>query len=319
FTMAPANAAATAATAVAAAAGGPSAAPGGGGGRLLPLPRPGDWIKLKNVTPRFVRGQLQLSFCDKSHIVARAEKDSTKDRKAYEARMTGGPRGPPCLNTFAPTDEAQLLARPCYEWQELPLRTLRQVLMQQDTCDCTPARVMARVVAFMSPQPSSPPAAGADATSPGRAEAPACPQAGGSRNNQPPAFGLVLQDATASLRVELAGLSAAFFCGLSQGGCSSSSGGGVVTRARAAKAARQSQPPPEPQSQVEECEEQRLLAVLRRLADQGRPGGSWIECVLRPLYARRDNPWQTTLYSLEHTVLQQPLPPPRLGGPAAPA
>lgn len=48
----------------------------------------------------------------------------------------------PCVH---PPPRCRVPAGPLRPAQHLPLRTLRQLLLQADTCDCSPARVIARV------------------------------------------------------------------------------------------------------------------------------------------------------------------------------
>ncbi|KAG2450917.1 hypothetical protein HYH02_004749 [Chlamydomonas schloesseri] len=135
----------------AAEAGGKAGAPAPGD--KYALPRPGDYIKLKNVLPRFVQGQLQLLYTASSHYVLRTAKDMHKGLSDYELRIQERR-----VHYFVPDKPEYFLARAYPEsWRSLPLKTLRQVQLQQSTCDVSPARVYARVAAVL--WPGLPPAA----------------------------------------------------------------------------------------------------------------------------------------------------------------
>ncbi|EFJ48429.1 hypothetical protein VOLCADRAFT_91120 [Volvox carteri f. nagariensis] len=386
-----------------------------------PLPRPGDWIKLKDMVPRFVQGQLQLLFAERSSLDHRPGVRNAGAPTAGESRgehpaqnppqQRGGAGGQPSpfpLQNAAPRDPSSWLARVCHPWRALPLRTLRQVLMQQDTCDCTPARVLVRVMAVLNPPLPPPPSpavsavaastgprasttpsgqdrsdVSVDSTSPAahqlrtsllRAVLPAAAlrceqevvgtQLDRSGNGRTFALALLLQDATASLRAVVLGGAANLFLWdlpppsgdvaaraaatwqgqqrppqqqsesqLQSSAVSQSNPLRVMTRSRAKMAAAVPAVAPDaaaapataapdaaatavPPAQREEPGQQcgqaglddwdKLFMALRWLSEQSGPEGTWMEAVLRPMYRDRGNPWQSAVYSLEHTVLQLP-------------
>ncbi|KAG2426963.1 hypothetical protein HXX76_012748 [Chlamydomonas incerta] len=415
-------------------AGGAAGAPEWGAARgKCPLPRPGDFIKLKNVVPRFVRGQLQLVFTAASYYTLRTAQDMVRGLAEYNDRIRERPPTPPQkkgdgqkkgdqqkevkrLHALAPLKEDDLLARAYPDsWRSLPLKTLRQVLLQQATCDVSPARVYARVVAVLRPglPPAGAPAGPADEEALRRAvmagglfqlHADVAPGSALDTSGSGASYGLalLLQDATATLRAVAVGSAANLLLWHIPPPAPTADGagaatlpaiegaatqhpqpgpreppleqdeaptpgasvgeGGVRTRARAAKgqpqppalsqaqgrdkprrgqgrkslgALQEGSPLPKPQLQPhsqpqqqgpparqqhkakagagaawwaplqDDSERLRLLAEeLHCLANQDVACGSWIECVLRPMYRSRSNPWQSAVYGIEHTVLR---------------
>ncbi|GIM14169.1 hypothetical protein Vretimale_17175 [Volvox reticuliferus] len=378
------------------------------------LPRPGDWLKLKKVVPRFVQGQLQLVF-NLEHSSLQPGPAEPRANGAADAKRLGrilqGGAGQHSL-PVTPRDPSRWLARVCSPWHELPLRTLRQVLMQQNTCDCTPARVLVRVMAVLNPQlPPTPDLASPDdaATSGGEPNTTRIPVSELRRvlrcavmpaidlkapeevvgtpldrggNGLTFALALLLQDATASLRAVVIGGAANLFLwempppdimvagavtekearshsvsepgfqsqpavnlqpteataatpeailarsrfktaadipaasGIASGAASKAavlpSAVRVAAAAESGAAAyhregKGQQAAPQHFYNADRDNLDKLIAVLRWLSDQQVPGGAWMEAVLRPLYRDRGNPWQSVVYSLEHTVLKLPL------------
>ncbi|GLI67834.1 hypothetical protein VaNZ11_012116 [Volvox africanus] len=389
------------------------------------LPRPGDWLKLKKVVPRFVQGQLQLVFSEYSSLQPgsaepRANGAAGSHVKRLGRLLQGGP-GQHSL-PVTPRDPSGWLARVCSPWHELPLRTLRQVLLQQNTCDCTPVRVLVRVMAVLNPQlPPKQNSASTDsaATSEGDPNITGIPVSELRRvlrcavmpaidlkareevvgtlldrgsNGLTFALALLLQDATASLRAVVIGGAANLFLwemappditftaaateksvpqaqqpppalqqeqgfrpqsklgsqshpavnsqpaeaatptpqsilalsrtqtaavtpeasviasrAASKGAASASAARAAATAALGAAACHhEGQAKPQQSCNTDRDNFDKLIAVLRWVSDQQIPGGAWMEAVLRPMYRDRGNPWQSAVYSLEHTVLKLP-------------
>ncbi|KAG2485440.1 hypothetical protein HYH03_015819 [Edaphochlamys debaryana] len=191
--------------------------------RRRELPRPGDWVKLMRMAPRFVQGQLQLVFTDRSSLNTRQPDTNKKMIQEYEQRLTVTDGSG--LAAFAPKRPDALLAHAEPEWQALPQKTLRQLLLQQDAADCAPARVLTRVVDVRAPRLPEPGAgagadraalAGADAVLPAAAVRAEREVERGSaldrgRNGMTYALALLLQDATACVRVVATGGAANLF------------------------------------------------------------------------------------------------------------